>query len=192
MGLMIEMTALIAAARDGDKAAEARLFEAVYADLHRIAQRHLYASGPDAAHATSLVHEVYLRMARGDGLALNDRTHFFAVASRAMRQIVIDHVRSRRSEKHGGGVEPIGLDSAVMAIAAGRDEELLMLDEALERLQRLDPRLAQFVELRFYGGLQMAELAEVTGLSERTMKRDWRKARAFLYRELTGVAVPDA
>ena len=101
------MTTLIAAARGGDKAAEARLFETVYADLHRIARRHLQASGPDAAHATSLVHEVYLRLARGDGLALNDRTHFFAVASRAMRQIVIDHVRSRRSEKHGGGIGPL-------------------------------------------------------------------------------------
>jgi RNA polymerase sigma factor (TIGR02999 family) len=188
---MAEMTALIAAARAGDKDAESRLFEAVYADLHRIAQRHLRASGPEAEHATSLVHEVYLRLARGDGLALNDRTHFFAVASRAMRQIVIDHVRSRLSEKHGAGVGPLSLDSAVMAVAAGRDEELLMLDEALQRLARVDPRLAQFVELRYFGGLQLAELAEVTGLSERTLKRDWRKARAFLYRELTGIEPDD-
>lgn len=188
---MAEMTTLIAAARGGDKAAEARLFETVYADLHRIARRHLQASGPDAAHATSLVHEVYLRLARGDALALNDRTHFFAVASRAMRQIVIDHVRSRMSEKHGGGVSPLALDSAVMAVAAGRDEELLTLDAALQRLGRIDPRLAQFVELRFYGGLQLDELAEVTGLSERTLKRDWRKARAFLYREIAGVDPDD-
>jgi RNA polymerase sigma factor (sigma-70 family) len=78
-----------------------------------------------------------------------------------------------------------------MAVAAGRDEELLMLDEALQRLARVDPRLAQFVELRYFGGLQLAELAEVTGLSERTLKRDWRKARAFLYRELTGIEPDD-
>jgi RNA polymerase sigma factor (TIGR02999 family) len=182
---MSDTTTLIAAARAGDKAAEARLFEAVYADLHRLAQRHLRASGPDAAHATSLVHEVYLRLARGNGMALNDRTHFFAVASRAMRQIVVDHVRGKLTEKRGGGIDPLPLDSAVIAIAAGCDEELLMLDAALQRLGEVDPRLAQFVELRFYGGLQLDELAEATGLSERTLKRDWTKARAFLYRELT-------
>lgn len=182
---VLDTTLLLAAARGGDKSAEARLFDAVYADLHRLAQRHLRASGPDAQHATSLVHEVYLRLARGGALALNDRTHFFAVASRAMRQIVIDHVRGRMTEKRGGGVDPLPLDSAVVALAAGCDEELLMLDAALQRLGDVDPRLAQFVELRFYGGLQMDELAEATGLSERTLKRDWQKARAFLYRELT-------
>lgn len=188
---MAEMTALLAAARGGDKSAEGRLFEAVYGDLHRIAQRHLRASNQDgAAHATSLVHEVYLRMARGDGFALNDRTHFFAVASRAMRQIVIDHVRSRRTEKRGGGVEAMSLDSAIVAVAQGRDEELLVLDEALKRLELLDPRLARFVELRFFGGLQLEELAELVGLSERTLKRDWRKARAFLYREISGQPEP--
>ena len=182
---LLDTTQLLAAARGGDKAAEARLFDAVYADLHRLAQRHLRGSGPDAQHATSLVHEVYLRLARGGAIALNDRTHFFAVASRAMRQIVVDHVRGRLTEKRGGGVDPLPLDSAVVALAAGCDEELLMLDAALQRLTDVDPRLAQFVELRFYGGLQMDELAEATGLSERTLKRDWQKARAFLDRELT-------
>ena len=189
---MAEMTALLQAASAGDKAAEGRLFEAVYADLHRIAQRHLRAANQGNARATSLVHEVYLRMARGDGLALNDRTHFFAVASRAMRQIVIDHVRSRRTEKRGGGVEAMSLDSAIVAVAQGRDEELLVLDEALKRLELVDPRLARFVELRFYGGLQLEELAEVVGLSERTLKRDWRKARAFLYREISGQPEPES
>jgi RNA polymerase sigma factor (TIGR02999 family) len=186
-GITLDTTQLLSAARAGDKSAEARLFDFVYADLHRLAQRHLRASGPDAQHATSLVHEVYLRLARGGQIALNDRNHFFAVASRAMRQIVIDHVRGRLTEKRGGGVEPLSLDSAIVAVAAGHDEQLLMLDAALQRLGDIDPRLAQFVELRFYGGLQMDELAEATGLSERTLKRDWQKARAFLYRELTHV-----
>ncbi len=190
-GRTLDTTALILAARGGDKAAEARLFEGVYADLHRLAQRHLRASGPDAQHATSLVHEVYLRMARADGLALNDRAHFFAVASRAMRQIVIDHVRGRLSEKRGGGIEPISLDSAVAAVAAGCDEELLMLDAALQRLAQVDPRLSQVVELRFYGGLQFDEMAQILDRSDRTVRRDWRKARAFLYRELSLPVQPD-
>ena len=188
-----DMTALINAARDGDKTAEAALFRAVYGDLRRIAQRHLNASSPEIAHATSLVHEVYLRLAGGDGqgLALNDRTHFFAVASRAMRQLVVDHVRSRTADKRGGGIEPVALDSLVVAVAEGRDEDVLMLDEALDRLAEADPRLARLVELRFFGGLQLDELAALLGLSERTLKRDWRKARAFLHRELTDTDAGD-
>ncbi len=178
-----DTTLLIAAARGGDKHCEAQLFERVYADLHQLAKRQLRAANGAAEHATSLVHEVYLRLAHG-GLALNDRQHFFAVASRAMRQIVVDHARSRLTGKRGGGVEPISLDSAVGAVASVHDEQLLLLDAALQRLADVDPRLAQFVELRFFGGLQFDELVDVTGMSERTLKRDWTKARAFLYREL--------
>lgn len=187
------MTVLLGAAGAGDKGAEAQLFRAVYGDLRRIAQRHLNAAGPGIAHATSLVHELYLRLAggAGQGLALNDRTHFFAVASRAMRQLVVDHVRTRCAGKRGGGVEPVPLDSAIVAIAEERGDDVLMLDEALDRLASFDPRLAQFVELRFYGGLQLDELSELLGLSERTLKRDWRKARAFLYRELGDRAAPE-
>ena len=181
--LAADTTLLIAAARGGDKQAEASLFERVYADLHRLAQRQLRSANRGAEHATSLVHEVYLRLARG-GLALNDRNHFFAVASRAMRQIVVDHARSRLTDKRGAGLDPISFDSAIGAAASGHDEELLLLDAALQRLALVDPRLAQFVELRFFGGLQFEELAEATGMSERTLKRDWTKARAFLYREL--------
>ncbi len=186
----MDTTRLIAAAHAGDKVAEAQLFEAVYADLHRLAQRHLRASGAAEPHATSLVHEVYLRMAHHGG-PLNDRHHFFAVASRAMRQIVIDHVRSRLSEKHGGGAEPLALDSALVAVAQGRDEEVLLLDAALQKLAGVDPRLAQVVEQRFYGGLELEELAEVMGISSRTLRRDWRKARAFLYRELANTPASD-
>ena len=178
-----DTTLLIAAARGGDKQSEARLFERVYADLHRLAQRQLRAANGGAEHATSLVHEVYLRLAHA-GLALNDRQHFFAVASRAMRQIVVDHARNRLAEKRGGGLEPISFDSAIGVAAAGHDEQLLQVDAALQRLNEVDPRLASFVELRFFGGLKFEELVEATGMSERTLKRDWTKARAFLYREL--------
>jgi len=188
---MQPLTELIAAASHGDKAAETLLFESVYSDLRRVAQRHLAMAGQESGRATSLVHEVYLRMARGEGMAVNDRGHFFAVASRAMRQIVIDHVRARAASKRGGGVDALTLDSAIHAVAAGHDEELLMLDAALQRLAQLDPRLAHTVELRFYGGLELDELAELTGLSSRTVRRDWRKARAFLYHQLTGEEAAD-
>ena len=182
-----DTTLLIAAARDGDKQSEARLFERVYADLHHLAQRQLRAANAGADHATSLVHEVYLRLAHG-GLALNDRRHFFAVASRAMRQIVVDRARSRLTDKRGAGVEPIPYEAAIEVAASAPDEHLLLLDDALQRLAAVDPRLAQLVELRFFGGLQFDELVGATGLSERTLKRDWSKARAFLYRELAQAA----
>jgi RNA polymerase sigma factor (TIGR02999 family) len=179
----LDTTLLIAAARDGDKLAESKLFERVYADLHRLAQRQLRAANGVPEHATSLVHEVYLRLAH-NGLALNDRQHFFAVASRAMRQIVVDHARSRLTGKRGAGVEPLSFDSAIGVAAGDQCEELLLVDAALQRLSDVDQRLAQFVELRFFGGLKFEELAEVTGIPERTLKREWSKARAFLYREL--------
>jgi RNA polymerase sigma factor (TIGR02999 family) len=182
-----DTTMLIAAARGGDKHSEARLFERVYGDLHRLAQRQLRAANGGPEHATSLVHEVYLRLAH-NGLALNDRQHFFAVAARAMRQIVVDHARSRLADKRGAGIQPISFDSAIGVAAGGHDEQLLMVDAALQQLGAVDPDLAQFVELRFFGGLKFEELAEVTGLSERTLKRNWTKARAFLYRELLQAA----
>ena len=182
-----DTTLLIAAARDGDKLAEARLFERVYSDLHRLAQRQLRAANGVADHATSLVHEVYLRLAH-NGLALNDRRHFFAVASRAMRQIVVDHARNRLADKRGAGVEPVPLDSALEVAANGHCEAVLQVDAALQRLTEVDPELAHFVELRFFGGLKFEELAAATGVSERTLKRAWTKARAFLYREMSQAA----
>jgi len=183
----LETTQLIAAARAGDKAAEARLFKATYEDLHRMAQRHLLRSGADIARAQSLVHEVYLRMAGADA-GPNDRQHFFALASRAMRQIVVDHVRKRGAIKRGDGQAALSLDEvpepALTALIAGRDDELLGLDAALGRLERFDEGLARLVELHFYGGLGFVELAEVLGRAERSLKRDWAKAKAFLYRDL--------
>ncbi len=185
--LAADTTLLIAAARGGDKQSEALLFERVYAELNPMAQRQLRAANRGVEQATSLVHEAYLRLANA-GLALNDRQHFFAVAARAMRQIVVDHVRSRLTEKRGAGLDPISFDSAIDVAAAGHDEQLLRLDAALQRLGEIDPRLAQLVELRFFGGLQFDELVAATGKSERTLKRDWTKARAFLYRELAQAA----
>ena len=181
---MAELTQLLQRARSGDDKAEGQLYEAVYRDLRQIAQRHLRGPrDPAAPHTTSLVHEAYMRLARAENGDYKDRVHFFAVASRAMRQLLIDHARKRYATKRGGGAIELEL-SAVDVAGNDRSSELLMVDEALKRLEAFDPRLAQVVEWRFFGGLTEVEIAEALGLSERTIKRDWRRARAFLAREL--------
>ncbi len=178
---MAELTELICRARGGDKAASDQLFEAVYADLRRLAAPHV--RGADGA--TSLVHEAYFRLARPQALALDDRQHFFAVAASAMRQLSIDHSRRRTAGKRGGGAAELTLEQVGdEEPASTRDAELLALDQALTRLAAVDPALVELVELRFFGGLELAEIAELSGRSERTLKRDWRKARAFLHHQL--------
>jgi len=176
---MAEVTELISRARAGDKGATDRLFEAVYADLRKLAAHQLRG----AAGATSLVHEAYFRLARPQSLAVGDRQHFFAVAARAMRQLSIDHARRRAADKRGAGAADIDLD-AVAPEALARDDDLFALDHALTRLGELDPRLVELVEMRFFGGLELEEIAGLCGRSERTLKRDWRKARAFLHHQL--------
>ena len=183
---MGEVTELIVAARGGDRDAGDRLFAAVYADLHRLAERQLgWRVG--GMRATSLVHEAYFRLARPAALQLNDREHFFAVAARAMRQLVVNHARDRAAAKRGGGAEMATLDDE--GPAAGRverDDDVLALDQALAQLAEVEPALTQLVELRFFAGLALGEIAEVTGRSERSLKRDWRRARAFLHVQLGG------
>jgi len=178
-----DITRLLAAASAGDRGALDRVFDLVYRELRAIASRQM-GSG-ETLRTTALVHEVYLRMARGEAVSARDREHFFATASRAMRQILVDHARRRSAEKRGGGVRPEALDEGIIG-AGAREDEVLAVDAALAHLEGLDPRLAKIVELRFYGGLSVEEAAEALGISERTVKRDWRKARAFLYRELHG------
>lgn len=190
---MGEVTELIVAARGGDRAANDRLFEAVYADLHRIAERHIDRRRGDGMQATSLVHEAWFRLARPDALALADREHFFAVAARAMRQLVVDHARRRMAAKRGGAQAPETLETDVPGPdSAGRDDDVLALDQALGRLAALDPALARLVELRFFAGLELEEIESITGRSERSLKRDWRKARAFLHAQLGGDAIAAA
>ena len=128
---------------------------------------------------TSLVHEAFLKLVDGARADWNDRVHFFSVASRAMRHIVIDVARARRRAKRGGGLVPVELRESQVHLPARR-VDLLDLDRALDRLAELDPRLARLVELRFFGGLSEAEAAETLGLSERTLRRDWLKAKAVL------------
>jgi len=175
-----DLTALIGRAGRGEKDAADRLFAAVYKDLHRIAA-HVLRSADGGMHTTSLVHDAYLKLRKPEGLNQHGREHFFAVAARAMRQIVIDHARERAAQKRGGDFDLRSLDSTALQVAAsGRSENLLALDEALKRLTSVDPELARLVELRFFGGLDLSELSSILDRSERSLKRDWRRARAFL------------
>lgn len=191
-----EVTLLLQAARAGDRAATDRLFALVYQDLRRLAARHLRGGDSRGHHTTSLVHEAYLRLDRDGRLPYNDRTHFFAVASRAMRQIVIDDARSRLTAKRGKGATLRSLDEVAESSALanlGGDaggqrlpiEELLALDAALSRLEVEEPQLAETVEWHFFGGLTFAEIASAREVSERTVLRHWRTARALLQANLS-------
>jgi RNA polymerase sigma factor (TIGR02999 family) len=182
---MGEVTELIGRAREGDQAASDQLFAQVYRDLHLLAARAL-GRAAHGMQATSLVHEVYFRLARPEALALNDRCHFFAVAARAMRQLVIDRARARHAGKRDvGKLVPID-EVRPDALAIERDFDVFALEQALLRLADVEPGLAQLVDLRFFAGLELSEITELTRRSERSLKRDWRKARAFLHAQMSG------
>jgi RNA polymerase sigma factor (TIGR02999 family) len=178
-----EFTQLLAAARDGDRDAAVRLYEMVYEDLRGIARRHLRGQGDETPRATSLVHEAYLRLARGEQGAYQDRVHFLSTASRAMRQILIDHARRRSAGKRGGGQADLDIADMQMAVEQ-HDLDLIALDIAIGELERDDSELAQLVEWRFFGGLTVAEIAGAAGTSESTVKRDLREASAYLRRRM--------
>jgi RNA polymerase sigma factor (TIGR02999 family) len=181
---MGDVSLLLQAARGGDRGAADEAFGLVYADLRRLARRQVrqHEGGPGA---TSLVHEVYLRLVRPDAMQLDSREHFFSLAARAMRQLVVDHARQRAAAKRGGGVAAQDLDEIAERIGVPGDaERLLGLDQALTRLAALDRSLATLVEMRFFAGLELEEIAGITGRSERSLKRDWRKARAVLHAAL--------
>jgi RNA polymerase sigma factor (TIGR02999 family) len=179
-----EITELIGRAREGDRQASESLFAALYDELRRLAAGQL--QGSDAMRSTSLVHEAYLKLAYHGAIAINDRGHFFAIAATVMRQIVIDHARTRASLRRGGDLHLVSLDTTALQAAAGeRNEELLALDAALDRLAGVDLPLARLVEMRFFAGLELSEIAGVQERSERSLKRDWRRARAFLQLEMT-------
>ena len=179
-----EITRLLVSIRGGDRGALNALLPLVYRELHGMAHRALGPGSQDATlNTTALVHEAFLRLHDQAGLSLQDRKHFFSVAAIAMRQIVIDHARRRAARKRGGGVRPISLEDVDVPVDDGA-EELLALDDALSRLSTLDERMGRVVELRFFGGLSVEEAAEVLDVDPRTVKRDWRKARAILYAAL--------
>lgn len=179
-----EVTLLLHNLRNGASDAESRLLSVVYPELKRLARGYLRRERADhTLGVTDLVHEVYLRLADGDG-DWQDRAHFFRVASQAMRRILVDYARAHNAEKRGGGKANITFEDALF-VAADTCGYLVDVDEALNRLSSIDPRQARVVELRFFGDLTIEEIAAVLECSSRTVKRDWRFAQAWLRRELT-------
>jgi RNA polymerase sigma factor (TIGR02999 family) len=177
---------------NGDRSALEKLTPLVYRELHRLAQA--YMRGERVGHAlqtTALVNEAYLRLIEAERQDFQSRAHFYAVAAKLMRHILVDFARSRDRIKRGGAVEQVSLDEA-LTITADHSAELLDLDEALTTLSKLDERQSQVVELRFFGGLTEPEIAEVLKVSERTIQSDWRLARSWLLRELSGEKRDDA
>jgi RNA polymerase sigma-70 factor (ECF subfamily) len=179
-----EVTQLLVQLRKGDPEAEAKLVPLVYAELRRLARYYLRAERQGhTLQATALAHEAYLRLTKLKQIDWQDRTHFFAVSARIMRRILVDHARTVRAQKRGQGWDVVGLNDATLPPPA-RAPEILALDEALTRLTQLDERQARVVELRFFGGMNEEEIANALGISSRTVKRDWRIAKAWLFKEL--------
>ncbi|HEU0152204.1 MAG TPA: ECF-type sigma factor [Arenimonas sp.] len=174
-----DITQWLNAARDGDPQALTRAFELLYAELRRLAASRLAQGGDATLSPTVLVHETYLRLFAGGEIALESRQHFFAAAAQAMRWIIVDHARRRLAERHGGGLVRVELDESLVQELP--PQQVLELDQALERLARASPDKARLVELRFFAGLEFPELVALLGRSERSLKRDWASARAALH-----------
>lgn len=180
------LTALLDAARQGDDAAAQAAWPLVYPELRRIARARLRGPGAPSLATEELLHEGFLRLAQGSPTPLADRRHFYALAAKTMRHIVIDHLRRRQAQRHGGDWQALSWDTAIVDAATPEADadRLLALDVALDALATMDPALAHVVELRFFGGYTEVETAEALGLSERTVRRHWAKARAFLLMQL--------
>ena len=182
------ITALLSAWTRGEESALAELTPIVHNELRRLARAFLRRERDGHTLQTdALVNEAYVRLVDLGRIPWRDRTHFFALAARLMRRILVDYARSRHYQKRGGGVQPVPLEVAG-DVSVARGEDLVALDDALGALARVDPRKAQVVELRYFGGLSVAEVAEMLAVSEQTVMRDWRLAKMWLMRELSGRA----
>ena len=180
-----DISGLLRAWSGGDQSALDRLTPIVYDELHRLARRYMRHERPGHSLQTAaLVNEAYLRLVDYERMEWQNRAHFFAVSAHVMRRILVDHAR-RRNLKRGGGVEHVALEEAAV-VGGGQGPDLVALDDAMNTLARIDPRKVQVVEMRFFGGLSLEETAEALKVSTITVKRDWRAARAWLYRELAG------
>ncbi|MDE3010753.1 MAG: sigma-70 family RNA polymerase sigma factor [Pseudomonadota bacterium] len=178
---MSDLTVLLGAARQGDQQALAEVFSVLYEDLRRLARSRLrHHETMTLLDTTSLVHESFFKLVGAQSLPLEDRGHFFAYASKVMRSVITDFARARQAERRGGGAEHLALDTAMSDRLAAPNTDVLRVHEALEVLGQADPRLAQVVEMRYFGGMSETEIAQALCLSERTVRRDWDKARMLL------------
>jgi RNA polymerase sigma factor (TIGR02999 family) len=186
---IMSLSSLIASAERGDAGAADDLFATLYSDLHRMAKRQLARSGGNVTlGVTTLLHEAYLDISQRDGTVFPDRPRFMAYAARVMRGLIIDYARNRRAQKRGGGFHITALVNEVVDPAAD-DKELTRIGAALEELGAVDASLAQVVDLKFFCGFSLAEIAAMRGVSERTVQRHWEKARIYLHRSLRGVSL---
>lgn len=180
-----EVTQLLVDWGNGNQAALDRLMPVVYTELRQLAHWYMRRERPDhTMQTTALIHEAYLRLVDQNQVRWQHQAHFFGIAARLMRQILIEHARSHTRAKRGGGVGTISLDEAAI-VSQARATELLALDDALERLATIDPRKSRVVELRFFGGLSVEEAAIVLNVAPNTVLRDWRLAKAWLHREIS-------
>lgn len=180
-----EITFLLLELKRGNKEAEGRLIPLVYEELRRIAATYLRRESPDhSLQPTALVHEAYMRLTDVKEIDWQSRSHFFAVSATLMRRILVDHARAIHAGKRGNGWDAVSLNEAILP-SPERAPEILALDEALTRLAAFDERQSKIVELRFFAGMSEDEAGRVLGISSRTVKRDWRMARAWLFKELS-------
>ncbi len=187
-----DLTNLLQAWAKGDSQALERLIPAVYGELRRIAQRCMSGENPgQTLQATALAHEAYLKLVGHRNVSWQNRAHFFAVAARQMRRILIDIARAKRQLKRGCSPKRLSLEEAP-ELSDERSSELLALEDALSDLEQFDPRKAQIVEMRYFGGLTVEETAAVLKISDRTVLREWETARVWLYRQLQHISAPGA
>lgn len=177
-----DVTGLFLAARQGDAAAADQFYQLLYEDLRRLAHARLRQHQTFTVLDTcSLVHESYLRMMGNDNLVVQNRNHFLAYSAKVMRSVIVDFARARLAERRGGDAERVLLDTKALENISGTDSEVVRVSDALESLAKVDARLAQIVEMRFFGGMNDQEIGGVMGVSERTVRRDWDKARLLMY-----------
>ncbi len=181
---MSELTQILERAGDGDRNANESLARIVYEELREMARREMRVErGNHTLQPTALVHEAYLRLLGGEGATFENRAHFFSAAAAAIRRVLVEHARKRSRQKRGGDLVRVEIDSAT-AVTPVRDDRLIQLDEALERLAEVDPEKARLVELRFFAGMTVEEVARMRSVSESTIAREWRAARAWLQGQL--------
>lgn len=182
-----EVTHLLVELSNGNPGAEAKLIPLVYDHLHRLAASYMRGERPDhTLQPTGLVNEAYLRLVSQENKEWRDRTHFFGIAARLMRQVLVEHARARHAAKRGGSTQIFVPVDNEADVSSARSRDVIELDDALRCLERIDPQQAHIVELRFFGGLTVEETAEALHISPRTVKRDWAVARAWLHGELCG------